>query len=481
MSRSQPPRQTGRQLNWGGQRTLPPTGAPTQPGQRAPEPQFGNAGGYNYPDQSLPPHFQPEQDRLAYPNSYDQTAGGQYQQADPYLYGGTDASQSYDFNNYGAGQSQPGFGNHQSPHEPHLDNRFDNRPHGGGYYDDGLFQGQQERFNAGPLPTGHEEDDEYYYDDDEPGTGNRVWLLTAALIGSIAVGGGLAYAYKSYIGADGKGAAPIVRADAGPARQAPADSGGRKVGGTDSKLLGRLGGGGAGKLKAAPTAQADANGVRKVKTFVVGGNNAKKSSASSSNADADTAIPGFVIDNQFSGGASESEPKKTAPKPQSNPPAGRPRISVARIITVPPDAPGKASKPAAKPQPKAKAAPKPKPKKKVARLATKPAVSKPRPKPKSKAPAASGTTLGYVAVVSSKGSRIAALRAFADLQQKYASVLSGKIPDVQRSDQSARGLGIVYRSVIGPAGSRQSAYAVCRKLKAAGHKGCWVTSYQRQR
>ena len=70
-----------------------------------------------------------------------------------------------------------------------------------------------------------------------------------------------------------------------------------------------------------------------------------------------------------------------------------------------------------------------------------------------------------------------ALKVFADLQQKYADVLVGKPPDVLEADLSARGLGTVYRLVVGPPGSRDAASGLCIQLKAAGLKDCWVTAY----
>jgi len=90
------------------------------------------------------------------------------------------------------------------------------------------------------------------------------------------------------------------------------------------------------------------------------------------------------------------------------------------------------------------------------------------------APSTSGTS-GYVAVLSSKKSRMDALKAFADIQQKYGDVLGSKTPDVQEADLGDKGLW--YRAVVGPPGSREAASAVCSQLKTAGHTACWVTAY----
>jgi cell division septation protein DedD len=115
-------------------------------------------------------------------------------------------------------------------------------------------------------------------------------------------------------------------------------------------------------------------------------------------------------------------------------------------------------------------------------VAAEPAARAPVPKtktasvaPAAAAPAATGS--GYVAVLSSKKSRMDALKTFADMQEKYGDVLASKTPDVQESDQSSRGLGTMYRLVVGPPGSREAASGICSKLKAAGYKDCWVTQY----
>ena len=101
-----------------------------------------------------------------------------------------------------------------------------------------------------------------------------------------------------------------------------------------------------------------------------------------------------------------------------------------------------------------------------------------KPKPRPAATPANGGN-GYVAVlasvpVSSK-SRLAALQRFADMQQKYASVLQNKTPDIREANLGAR--GNYHRLLVGPPGSRAQASALCSQLKSAGHKDCWVTAY----
>ena len=62
----------------------------------------------------------------------------------------------------------------------------------------------------------------------------------------------------------------------------------------------------------------------------------------------------------------------------------------------------------------------------------------------------------YVAVLSSQKTRMDALKAFADLQQKYGDVLASKTPDVQEANLGDKG---AYRAVVGPPGWRNAAAA----------------------
>jgi cell division protein FtsN len=95
--------------------------------------------------------------------------------------------------------------------------------------------------------------------------------------------------------------------------------------------------------------------------------------------------------------------------------------------------------------------------------------------PKAAASVVTASTTGYVAVLSSQKSRMDALKAFADLQQKYGDVLSSKTPDVQEANLGDK--GVWYRAVVGPPVSRDAASGICSQLKAAGYAGCWVTAY----
>jgi cell division septation protein DedD len=92
-------------------------------------------------------------------------------------------------------------------------------------------------------------------------------------------------------------------------------------------------------------------------------------------------------------------------------------------------------------------------------------------------PAPSGA--GYVAVLASVpasgSSRIDALKQFADMQQKYGTILQNKTPDVQEANLGEK--GTYHRLLVGPPGSRDSASQLCSDLKGQGYSNCWVTAY----
>ena len=94
------------------------------------------------------------------------------------------------------------------------------------------------------------------------------------------------------------------------------------------------------------------------------------------------------------------------------------------------------------------------------------------------APAVTGGN-GFVAVLASvpksASSQGDALKRYADMQQKYGSVLTGKTPSVAEANLGAK--GSYHRLVVGPPASREQANTVCSQLKAQGYTDCWVTSY----
>ncbi len=79
---------------------------------------------------------------------------------------------------------------------------------------------------------------------------------------------------------------------------------------------------------------------------------------------------------------------------------------------------------------------------------------------------------GHYVQLSSQRDEAQAAASLASLQSRYASILGGLNPDIQRADLGAK--GIYYRARVGPFPTRPEAIEVCEKLKAAGST-CIVT------
>jgi hypothetical protein len=301
--------------------------------------------------------------------------------------------------------------------------------------------------------------DEMIEDEEEPRSGRRALMIVAALVGAIGLGGGLAYTYKTFVLGKGGGPQVIKTADLGPSKVKPAAPGGKEFAHTDKKLFSRLSDQNG---KQASSDEQDRDAPKKVKVI-----DFKPGEQGSTSAPPVATVPGLMIDNfgpqPPPGAVRAAPPPPSAPPPQASvqpPPARVAQPPPVRVVARSPEAD--------------EASPPPK---QTARIApTKVAVAKPAPAPAALAPQTTATS-GYVAVLSSQKSRMDALKVFADMQQKYGEVLVSRTPDVQEADLSARGLGTMYRLVVGPPGSRDAASGVCSQLKTAGYQGCWVMAY----
>ena len=125
--------------------------------------------------------------------------------------------------------------------------------------------------------------------------------------------------------------------------------------------------------------------------------------------------------------------------------------------------------------------PRPTPKPATVTTSPKPAAVKPRPtatrqaavrQKRSARPAAAMGSGEYVAQLASQRSETEALSAYANLQQRFPSILSDLIPLIQRADLGPK--GVWYRLRVGPMQSKSEAANLCNKLKRAGWKACFV-------
>jgi hypothetical protein len=417
--------------------------------------------------------------------------------------------------------AQPAFGYPtQQPSEPSLS---DYRPHvhseaglpGSG----GEAAADGSRFDeyGGGAATGDDEDydaydDEYDYDDDVDEGHRFSWKMLAAVVGAgVVIAGGGVVVYGLLSGGGSSGPAPIIKADQGPAKTAPADPGGRSFANQDSKLLGRLDSGASGTRSAALDGEGR-NRVREVPTVKVAPDGRlilprEPQSVPAGGGEESSAavprVPGINIVDSLNGRGngldslppvipkSEPTPQQAQPSPQL--PAivnGGDATARASTPTAPlirnRDAGGRSNNLATAPG----GAP-PVPQKSAIstgwRMAGTPraAVARAEPTVATASPTTTAATLGassiaddgarqFVAVIATRATRMEALESFAELQQRHPQALSNHVPTVQKADLSSRGLGTMYRLLVGPAGSRQAANEVCASLKAGGYNGCWV-------
>jgi hypothetical protein len=378
--------------------------------------------------------------------------------------------------NYGYNQQQPAFqGNAQ--HDPYAQQQWGQDPRA---YDLGNYApaGAQPYPPMDPPPfhqgAGHDayaqqgydgeaEYDEEFDDEDEPRSGRRWMFIVAALVGAIGVGGALAYTYKSFVAHGGR--VPLVKAE--PNVKIRPDN--RTAPAGDKRLQGRLGEDSApppSQTAAATDTQDDrsgndeSGGPRRVRTIPItpgGGPPPGVQVSPPTTAQGPPAVPGIMLENM-------------GPRPQPpSRPAQQPPPQRVTIGQPPPPAPPPAARAEEPPAPPVKRVP-------PVQVAKAPPPPKhaPAAAPPATRPAANSGS-GYVAVLSSQKTRMDALKAFADLQQKYSDALSGRVPDVQEADLGEK--GVWYRVVVGPPGSREAANGVCSQLKTAGYGSCWVNAY----
>lgn len=271
---------------------------------------------------------------------------------------------------------------------------------------------------------------------DATSSGRKSFLVGAMILGSVIIGGGVAAAYK-YSGESGDQRAPLILSDGSDAKVAPENPGGREFQNQNKKIFDRLGDGGA-LAKAAVSGEPEVvqslrgdvsgsvgdgkvvNGARLVRTFKINRNGDR------------------MGDNSASFGQEQQVKDYTG-------------VSVDT---------GKASR-VVKTSREGKVAQRAPVERRVAAL-----------EQTRRAPV---TTTGgdFVVQISARRTQPDALAAFSGLQSRYGDVLTGYRPLIQRADLGTK--GIFYRLRVGPMASKESALAVCNKLKSKGLKGCFAT------
>jgi len=446
---------------------------------------------------------QPQQPSLY--DTHSQPRGGAYDQWPPSAAPQQPAARGYDFSNYmpngahgpdyGQGHAQASQQPRQSPLQQYAEPQHEDRrwQHGGGHdrqdefaahsasfaqqptaaYDQQAYAGDAGGQLQNAVDQGYDPDDVPDYEEDEPPRSRRGLVMVSALVGAIALGGGLAFAYKKFIKppADGVQLAK-VSAPKGPAKTQPADPGGKQFPNQESKLQNRLGDGSAPVATASVASQPEVDtGVRRVQLVPIGRDGSMS---------APPPVPGMVV---VPSQPPAVQPIATAPPPMAvAPQAAVPQASPApaRIATVTPQQP-RVTAPVVNATPPEPVAAAPAVKKPTAKKAAPPrddlAATGGAVVSAAAAPAAAkGGGSGYVAVLASRGSKAEAEKTNAEMEQRF-EVLKGKPFDVQEANLTAKGKGIVYRSVVGPPGSLAFANSLCEQVKAAGHTDCWPVRY----
>jgi sporulation related protein len=309
-----------------------------------------------------------------------------------------------------------------------------------------------------------------FFEDEEPRRGRRWALIAIALVGAIGVGGALAYTYRSLI-APYAGRVPLVKADPN-VKVKPENRGGKDFASSDRKLPVRVPeeAARASEPAAGQEAPSENPGPRVVKSIPI----APPGGIAPSSPQAATApsVPGITLYQPPQRPQAQQQQQQPQEQAAAPPPVQPAAAAAPKVVPAPP--PGRivvgAAPGATDDDPSQGATP-------PLKRAPGQSLGVPAPRPTPTKASSAGGAMGYVAVLSSQKSSMDALKLYADMREKYPAVLGDKTPDVQEADLSARGLGTMYRLVVGPPGSHNAASGVCAQLKTAGYEGCWVKEY----
>jgi hypothetical protein len=322
--------------------------------------------------------------------------------------------------------------------------------------------------------------------------GRSIFMVGSALLGAVALGGALAFAYKQSGGAMGGGAQPpLVQADSRPVKEPPQQAGGKDFAHKNKLIYERLQNGDQPEAEHIVPRQEDL-----AMPTMPGAN-----PTAGLPADAAPVPPPAVatVDdpNAAGGGARRVKtlvvrpdgsvmPPPAAPAAEVAPSAAAPQQVASAELVQPPAAPPHPAAPqqAAAPTPPP-AAPAPQPAAPPAPIAADPqpvaAIPAPKPKPKPVVAAAdpapqAASSSQYLVQIGSKQNQTEALAAFADMQQKYPTLLANYRPMVQKADLGAK--GVWYRLRIGPITDKATASKLCTQLKSQGMPDCLVMAAQ---
>ncbi len=287
----------------------------------------------------------------------------------------------------------------------------------------------------------------------------RLVMITSALVGSLALGGALAFAYKNSDAImGGSGEPPLIQADSKPVKQAPDDPGGKQFPHKNKLIYDRLQGDETPEVARIVPRQEEVAAVAVQEVPAAVGSAALPAG----DADGPKKVKTLVV-----------KPDGTVVQPPQTQSASAMPTPPAQALAVPsvpamPAVPGSPAQPAPAVQAQSGPPVDTPTRKPTAAQPTRTAAAAPRA-------AASSSSSQYVVQVAARKSQTDALAAFADLQQKYPSLLNNYRPIIERADLGSK--GVWYRLRVGPLKQKTSAANLCQKLKSAGMSSCLVRSY----
>jgi len=288
--------------------------------------------------------------------------------------------------------------------------------------------------------------------------GRSAFMVASALLGAIALGGALAYAYKQSGGVMGNGETPMVTADARPVKEAPDQPGGKEFPHKNKLIYDRLTNGDEPESEQLMPRQED--------VAVPAMPSSETAGLPTAVASTDLASPDTTqsVDTGEDGGPRKVKTLVVRPDGSvETPPPEAAAADGAEAAAQAAEAPQAVMPvPAAPITPQAAAAAPPPP----APAPQEVAAADPKPAP---APAANTK---YVVQVGAKKSQTDALATFADIQQKYPTLLADYRPIVQKADLGSK--GVWYRLRVGPIDDKAEAYKLCGQLKSQGLPDCLV-------
>jgi SPOR domain len=334
-------------------------------------------------------------------------------------------------------------------------------------YDDALY-GQ---LDASAQDSRQDPADDAYayqdgYDDEEHRVPKRRGgLVTVAVVLALAVvGTGAAFAYRTYVGSSRSGEPPIIRADAGPTKIVPAPSDGT------AKVPDRMAtGDGAEKIVPREEAPVDVNaksGPRVVFPPLNQNSNPPPAASLTPNAlSPGSAANGTLPNNEprkiKTVAVRSEQPDGVAAPVGAQPPSAKPAPAGRTTASAAPPNPSSTANASASaplslaPQGVQPAPPPVEPRTRVAAIT-----------PAQTAPAAGGSSGGYLVQVSSQRNEADAQASYRALQGKFPTVLGSRSPVIKRADLADK--GVYYRAMVGPFGTPEEASQFCGNLKSAG-------------